>query len=89
MGKYLDYWHGEINLDNKKYTFHCQGSNRNYLTLLIKPDSLEFATDDFGKNLDYEYLLKDTVQLANSSFVIDSFDYAKSKLILRKLAGNS
>jgi thiol-disulfide isomerase/thioredoxin len=89
MGKYLDYWHGQIKLDDKTYTFHCQGTNRNYLTILVKPDSLELATNDFTKNLDFEYLLKDTVQLANQSFAIDSFDYAKSKLILRKLAVNS
>ena len=85
MGKLKDYWQGELQVSNKKYNVLCQGFNKEYLQILIKPDSVKLDQKDYIKNKKFEYAIRDTFSLSNSKFVIDSFTPSSSELILRKL----
>ena len=83
--KFKDYWKGEINLNNAKYDVAIQGLMPNYLTILIKPSTLKFSSDNSIYNNNFSYKLKDTIKLSNNLFVIDTVANNKSSLILKKI----
>jgi thiol-disulfide isomerase/thioredoxin len=85
MGKIIDYWQGEKVINNVKYNFVCQGFFKSYIQILVKPDSLDFHRGDYIRNKNFEYRLKDTIALDYNSFVIDSFDFERQELKLKKV----
>ena len=54
MGKLKDYWQGELQVSNQKYNVLCQGFNKEYLQILIKPDSVKLDQKDYIKNKKFE-----------------------------------
>ncbi|WP_157972832.1 TlpA family protein disulfide reductase [Aureibaculum luteum] len=83
--KFKDYWKGKFSYQDKKYDLAIQGFHPRYLTFLIKPDSFSFSKTSSEYNANFTYKLKDTIQLNNDYFVLDTIKQDMFALKLKKL----
>jgi len=84
--KLKDYLRGNFNYNNINYDIAIQGFINPFLTILIKPDTLNFSENSNANyNDNFAYKINDTINLSNQSFVIDSVSNALTKLFLRKI----
>ncbi len=81
----MDYWSGSLETENQKYDVAIQGLKNSYLKILIKPDSLNFSPKSYVFNNNFSYQIKDSIELDNKIYVIDSITNDVSKLILKHI----
>ncbi|WP_298547718.1 TlpA disulfide reductase family protein [uncultured Aquimarina sp.] len=84
-GRIKDYWKGNFTLENYKYEIAFQGLSKEYLQILIRPDSIEFSSNDFFYNKNFEYRVKDTISISNNLFTIDTINLGINEIALKKL----
>lgn len=85
MVKFKDHWEGDLKMKSKNYKVVIQGMYKSFLSILIKPDSINFSNDNYVFNENFSYRLKDTIDLSNELFIIDCISDNISKLILKKI----
>lgn len=86
---FSDYKSGGFYYKNEKFNVAIQGVNGFYASILIKHDTLQFSRKNYPFNTNFTYKLKDTINLNNDLFVVDSLDVAISKLMLKKVEKNN
>jgi thiol-disulfide isomerase/thioredoxin len=87
--KLKDYWLGNLEIEKENYDIVVQGFYNSDLTVLIKPDSLKFDKKSYVFNENFEYQIKDSINLANKVYVIDSITNDVSRLILKPTSKKS
>lgn len=85
IAKFKDAWLGDFNYNANEYDVAIQGINSEYSTILIKPNHLSFSNSSAAYNYNFTYQIKDTIQVANALFVIDSLNENMSQLNLKKI----
>lgn len=81
---FKDYWEGKFNVDNVGYEIAVHGVFNSFLSILIKPDSLEFSKNNSYYNENFAYKINDTIEMSNKLFVIDSINNNISKIFKKK-----
>lgn len=81
----MDYWSSSLETENQKYDIAIQGFKNSYLKILIKPDSLNFSSKSYVFNNNFSYQIKDSIELDNKIYIIDSITNDVSKLILKHI----
>jgi thiol-disulfide isomerase/thioredoxin len=87
--KLKDYWSASIKINKKNYDVAIQGFYNSFLTILIKPDSIQFNKSDYTFNENFSYKIKDSIELGDKIFVIDSITNDVSRLILKPTSKKS
>lgn len=87
--KLKDYWSGSMEVNQQKYYIAIQGFYNSFLTILIRPDTLEFSREDFTYNENFAFKIKDSIKLGNQIFQIDSITNDVKSLILRPIKAKS
>lgn len=82
--KFKDYWKSRLEIDKHTYDIAIQGIYP-YLTFLIKHDTLSFSNSDINYNSNFEFNLKDTVELNKHLFILDSITEKVDKLFLTEI----
>lgn len=85
IAKFKDSWQGNFKYKANEYDVAIQGINSVYSNILIKPKHLNFSNSSAVYNYNYTYQLKDTIQIANALFVIDSLNENISQLNLKRI----
>jgi thiol-disulfide isomerase/thioredoxin len=85
IAKFKDAWQGNFNYNAKEYDVAVQGGNSVYSTILIKPKHLNFSNSSAAYNYNFTYQLKDTIQVANALFVLDSLNDDVTQLNLKRI----
>ncbi len=80
-----DYWTGELSLKNVDYSFTIQGANNKSSSVSIKPKKINYKATDQIFNKNFSYKVKDTVQLAEELFIIDSLESDFSEIHLSRI----
>jgi thiol-disulfide isomerase/thioredoxin len=86
IARVVDYWKGYIDYKGSAYEVVAQGFSREYLQILIKPDSLVFDNTDVFKNKNFEYKLNDTIKLSGDFFVIEDITKNVESILLNKIS---
>ena len=81
--KLKDYWLGNFEVEKENYDVIVQGFYNTDLTILIKPSSLKFDNENYVFNENFEYQIKDSINLGNKVYIIDSITNDVSRLILK------
>ena len=66
-----DYWKGSLTKSDMGYKIYAQGTNKQSMMFVVRPESLMYDLYNKGFNKDFEYRLKDTILLFNQLFKID------------------
>ena len=82
---YVDFWQGELNLDNQIITFIYQGIDDERGGLFIKPKGIDFKNRDENAMEQFQYYKGDTILINRHKVRFDSVNASISKLYLSKL----
>src|SRR5690606_8254505 len=85
VGVFKDHWKGEITVDDIVYDIVILGFHSRYLKILIKDSRQKFSMSDEIYNDNFAYNVKDTIELSNTFYLLDSIDHGIEHLYLKKI----